>query len=94
MLRKMFKVSLAGALGLLAVVLAESATVRAQDKKDKDEKKLTTKQIMGVGHKGTDALFSKVQAAVKAKVTYNQVNIAIVINVNWQYKIPPAFFIS
>ena len=67
MLRKMLKLTLAGALGLLTVVLAESANARAQDKKDKEEKKLTTKQIMGTGHKGADALFEKVKAAVKAK---------------------------
>ena len=63
MLRKMLKVTLAGTVGMLALLLAQSESVRAQDK----DKKLSTKQIMGIGHKGADALFTKVQAAVKAK---------------------------
>ena len=65
MLRKLMKVTVAGVFGLLAVALAQSGTIKAQDKKD--EKKLTTKQIMGAGHKGADALFAKVKTAVEAK---------------------------
>ena len=64
MLRKMLKVALVGAFGLMAVVLAESATVRAQDKDKKEEKK-TTKQIMSAAHKGDDALAAKVTLAVQ-----------------------------
>lgn len=60
MLQKFLKVSM---LGVLALTVAVSAA--AQDKKD--EKKLTTKQIMMAGHKGADALFEKVKAAVKDK---------------------------
>ena len=63
MVRKLLKVTLAGVLGVLTLVLSQSDSAKAQDK----EKKLTTKQIMGMGHKGADALFGKVQAAVKAK---------------------------
>lgn len=67
-MRKLVKVAMAGALGLLAVVFAHSGSVGAQDKKDKKkDEKLTTKQIMGVGHKGADSLFAKIQTAVKAK---------------------------
>ena len=65
MLRKLLKVTLAGTVGVLALALAQSENVRAEDKKE--DKKLTTKQIMGAGHKGADALFGKVQAALKAK---------------------------
>ncbi len=67
MLRKLLKVTLAGSIGVLALVLAQTETVKADDKAKKEDKKLTTKQIMGIGHKGADALFNKVQAAVKAK---------------------------
>lgn len=67
MLRKMTKVALLGAFGVLAVLLAASGSGRAQDKDKKDEKKLSTKQIMGAGHKGAEALFGKVQKAVKGK---------------------------
>jgi cytochrome c556 len=66
MLRKCVKVALAGAFGLLAVLLSQTADVRAQDK-DKEKKELTTKQIMGIGHKGADQLFGKIQKAVKDK---------------------------
>ena len=64
MVRMITKAVLAGAVGVCALLCAQVEHVRAQDK---DEKKLTTKQIMGAGHKGADALFGKVQAAVKAK---------------------------
>lgn len=61
MLRKLTKVVVAGALGLAAVVLAQGQAVRA------DEKKLTTKEIMGTGHKGAESLFEKIKGAVKEK---------------------------
>jgi cytochrome c556 len=63
MLQKFLKVTTAGAFAVLAIALAQSSAVRAQEK----DKKLTTKQIMGTGHKGADSLFAKVQTAVKAK---------------------------
>ncbi len=65
MLRVMTKVALASVFGLCAVMFAKMENVGAQEKKE--EKKLTTKQIMGTGHKGAEALFGKIQAAVKAK---------------------------
>lgn len=63
MLRNLTKLALMAALGGAALLLAQAGSSHAQDK----EKKLSTKQIMGIGHKGADALFGKVQAAVKAK---------------------------
>lgn len=63
MLRKFTKVALAGAFGLLAVVLAQSASVRAEDKKD--DKAPTVKEIMAKGHKGTDALMAKIKTEAK-----------------------------
>lgn len=65
MLRKLQKVTTAGVLGLLAIAFANSGPIEAQEKKS--DKKLTTKQIMGIGHKGADALFAKVKTAVEAK---------------------------
>ena len=63
MLQKFLKVTLVASIGMLALVLAKTESAKADDK----DKKLTTKQIMGIGHKGADALFNKVQTAVKAK---------------------------
>jgi cytochrome c556 len=65
MLRKFTKPVLAGVFGILALVFAQGAAIRGDDKKE--EKKLTTKQIMQAGHKGADAHFEKVKAAVKGK---------------------------
>ncbi|MFM8271514.1 MAG: cytochrome c [Gemmata sp.] len=59
MLRLMTKVALAGVFAVCAVMCAQIESAKAQDKK-------TSKQIMAAGHKGADALFGKVQAAVKA----------------------------
>ena len=66
-MRKLTRVAVLGAFGLMAVLLAAAGSTRAQDKDKKEEKKLTTKQIMGAGHKGAEALFTKVQTAVKGK---------------------------
>lgn len=63
MLRTFMKAALAGAFGLLAVLLAQTASVRAEDKKD--EKVTTVKDIMVKGHKGTDALITKIKAEAK-----------------------------
>ncbi|MBY0457353.1 MAG: hypothetical protein K2V38_08455, partial [Gemmataceae bacterium] len=65
MVRNVTKLALASALGLAAVLFTQIASSRAQDKKDeKKEEKKTTKQIMGANHKGAEALFGKIQAAV------------------------------
>ncbi len=60
MLRKFTMLTLCGALGVLSLMFAQSASIQAEEKK-------TTKEIMTAGHKGADALFAKVQAALKAK---------------------------
>jgi cytochrome c556 len=66
MLRKVTKAVVVAVLCGAVLALSQSSEgVRAEDKKE--EKKLTTKQIMSTGHKGADALFAKAQAAVKAK---------------------------
>jgi hypothetical protein len=67
MLRKLLKVTTVAALGLLAIVLAQSGSIGAQEKKDTKDEKKTTKQIMAAGHKGADALFDKVKTAAKEK---------------------------
>ena len=64
MLRKFTMLTLAGVLGALSLMFAQSANIQAEDKK---EEKKTTKEIMSAGHKGADALFTKIQAALKAK---------------------------
>lgn len=61
---KCMKVALAGAFGLMAIVLAESSVARAEDKKKDDV--TTIKDIMIKGHKGGDALISKIKAEAKA----------------------------
>lgn len=62
MLQKFLKVTMAGALGLMALVCARSGTIEAQEKK---EEKKTSKQIMSAAHKGDDALAAKITLAVK-----------------------------
>lgn len=62
-MRKFAKISLAGLLGLAAVVLATGGDVGADDKKD--EKVPTIKEIMQKGHKGTDAYMAKIKTAAK-----------------------------
>jgi hypothetical protein len=63
MLRKLLKVTLAGTLGMLALVLAQSEIASGEDKKD--EKVPTIKEIMQKGHKGTDAYITKIKASAK-----------------------------
>lgn len=59
MLRKLMKVSLAGALGLAAVVLACGAGATADDKLP------TIKEIMKKGHAKTDGYIAKIKADAK-----------------------------
>jgi hypothetical protein len=63
MLRKLTKVSLAGAFGVMALVLATSADrAHAQDK----EKEVPTiKEIMKKGHAKTDGYIDKIKATAK-----------------------------
>jgi hypothetical protein len=64
MLRKLMKMTVVAALGLMAVVLAHGDAVRAQEKKDKkDEKVPTIKEIMQKGHKGTEAYITLIKSA-------------------------------
>src|SRR5437764_8359046 len=62
MLRKLIRVSLFAALGMVAVTWAYGAG-SADDKKD--EKVPTISEIMTKGHKGTDAYIAKIRAAAK-----------------------------
>ncbi len=62
MFRKLMKVSMAGLLGLMTVLLAYAAAT-ADDKKE--EKVPTIKEIMTKGHKGTDAYIAKIKTAAK-----------------------------
>ena len=63
MLRKLIRVSLFAALGMVAVTWAYGAGSAADDKKD--EKVPTISEIMTKGHKGTDAYIAKIKAAAK-----------------------------
>jgi hypothetical protein len=63
MLRKLTRVILAGALGLMAVVLAAGTGARAEDKKD--DKLPTISEIMKKGHDKTDGYIAKIRSAAK-----------------------------
>jgi hypothetical protein len=63
MLRKLLRVTLAGALGVMAFLLAYGATATGDDKKE--DKVPTIKEIMTKGHKGTNAYIAKIKAAAK-----------------------------
>jgi len=63
MLRKLLRVTLAGALGVMAFLLAYGSAAMSDDKKE--EKVPTIKEIMTKGHKGTDAYIAKIKAAAK-----------------------------
>jgi cytochrome c556 len=60
MLRKVMKVSLAGLLGLAAVVLASGSAMTADDKVP------TIKEIMKKGHAKTDGYIAKIREDAKA----------------------------
>src|SRR5580704_8742551 len=64
MFRKLMKVSMAGLLGLMTVLLAYAAAT-ADDKKE--EKVPTIKEIMTKGHKGTESYISKIRADAKGE---------------------------
>jgi hypothetical protein len=59
MLRKLTKVTLAGLLGLAAVVLASGSAMTADDKVP------TVKEIMKKGHAKTDGYIAKIKADAK-----------------------------
>ncbi len=66
-MRKLIRVSLVAALGLTATLLAYGAATASPQDKDKKDEVPDIKEIMGKGHKGTDAYMGKIKAAVKGE---------------------------
>ncbi len=63
MVRKLLRVSLMAALGLMATMLAYGAATASPQDKDLPD----IKEIMIKGHKGTDAYLGKIKTAVKGE---------------------------
>jgi cytochrome c556 len=66
MVRKLIRVALCGALGVLAMTLAVGTAATA-GQKDKDDKVPTISEIMTQGHKGTDSFLAKLKSEVKGE---------------------------